>query len=94
MLKVKKVIVVLLAMGLWLYFCQGSFVRAEDFSDEGLQFSVDGGKIYFFQPQTGRIFIYQITTNRFSSLLTLKKLGQDLKQSRSLSILEQQEEKE
>ena len=66
---------------------------AEDFSQEDLQFGVDGGKIYFFQPRTGRIFIYQITTNRFSHLLSLEKLGENLKQSRSLSIIEEQEQK-
>ena len=66
-------------------------VFAQDVSEDNLQFCVDEGKIYFFQPETGRIFVYPTTTNRFSHLLTLEKLGGDLKQSRSLPVIEEKE---
>ena len=84
----KKVIFILGAIAMVVYFWQIDFAQAEDFSEDNLQFCVEGGKIYFFQPQTGRIFVYQTTTNRFSRLLTLEKLGEDLKQTRSLSSVE------
>ena len=83
----KLSIFILLTLGLVLCFWQ---VFAQD-DDDDLEFSVDGGKIYFFQPETGRIFVYQTTTNRFSRLLTLEELGKDLKQSRSLSVIEEKE---
>ncbi len=83
----KKFIFMFLVVGLLLLGC--GEVRAQDKPEDNLQFCVDGGQIYFFQPQTGRIFVYQITTNRFSRLLTLEKLGQNLKQSRSLSTLKE-----
>jgi len=87
----KKAILILSAIGLLLYFGR---VHAEDLPEDNLQFSVDGGKIYFFQPQTGWIFVYQAASGRFSRLFTLEKLGGDLKQSRSLSVIEKEQEKE
>lgn len=80
----------ILVAGLLLYFCPVNPVCSEDFSGEHLQFCVDGGKIYFFQPETGRIFIYQTTTNRFSRMYTVEKLGADLKQSRSVPVSEEE----
>ena len=90
--RIKKFILILLAVGLVLYLWQANFARAEDFSEDGLQFCADGGQIYFFQPQTGRIFVYGATTKRFSHLLTLEKLGKNLKQSRLLPIVEKEKE--
>ena len=100
----KKAILISSAIGLLLYFWQLNFapslrigtgrVHAEDLPEDNLQFSVDGGKIYFFQPQQGRIFVYQAASGRFSRLFTLEKLGGDLKQSRSLSVIEKEQEKE
>lgn len=84
---------IFLMIGLLLYFWPANFICAQDVSKDNLQFSVEGGKLYFFQPQTGRIFVYQTTTNRFSHLITLEELGKDLKQSRSLSVLEEKENK-
>lgn len=83
----RKLAFIILFFGLILYFGKINFVRAEDTPDNNLQFCVDAGKLYFFQPDSGRIFVYQLTTNRFSQLLTLEKLGEDLKQSRSLSVI-------
>ena len=90
----KKAILILSAIGLLLYFCQSSFTHAEDLPEDNLQFSVDGSKIYFFQPQQGRIFVYQATSGHFSRLFTLGKLGGDLKQSRSLPAIEKEQEEE
>ena len=81
----RRSILILGLIGLLVYFWQLNLTRAEDLPENNLQFDVDGGKIYFFQPQTGKVFVYRITTNRFSHLLTLEKLGKDLKKSRSLS---------
>lgn len=89
MQRLKKIVLVsVLAAVLALYFYQANLIRAQEVSTDNLQFCVDAGKIYFFQPQTGRIFVYQGTTNRFNRLLTLEALGEDLKQSRSLSVIE------
>ena len=100
----KKAILILSAIGLLLYFWQLNLTpplhagagraHAEDLPEDNLQFSVDGGKIYFFQPQQGRIFVYQATNGRFNYLFTLEKLGGDLKRSRSLSVIEKEQEKE
>ncbi len=96
----KRIVFILLIAGLVLYFWQAkkqppglewTEVFARDVPEDNLQFCVDGGRIYFFQPETGRIFVYQ-TTTRFSRLLTLEKLGKDLKQSRSLSVIEIEKE--
>ena len=81
-------------VGLLVYLWGMSILYAQDAPEDTLQFSVDGGRIYFFQPETGRIFVYQATTNRFSRLLTLEKLGESLKQSRSVSIIEEEIEEE
>ena len=88
----KFFIFLFLVIGLLLYLAQQSPNYAQEPSLDNLQFSVDGGKIYFFQPQSGNIFVYQTTTNRFSHVLTLEKLGKDLKQSRSLSAIEEKEQ--
>lgn len=73
-----------------LSFSQAHIAQAADFTDDYLQFSVEGGKIYFFQPHTGRIFVYQTTTSRFSHMLTLESLGEDLRRSRSISKIEEE----
>ena len=86
----KKFIFMFLVVGLLLLGC--GEVRAQDKPEDNLQFCVDGGQIYFFQPQTGRIFVYRATTKRFSRLLTLEKLGKNLKQSRLLPIVEKEKE--
>ena len=76
----KMAVIIMLAAG---FLCTKVF--AEKFAKDNLQFCVDRGKIYFFQPKTGRIFVYPTTTNRLSRILTLEKLGEDLTQSRSLT---------
>lgn len=90
----KKIVFILLIAGSLLYFWRANIIRAQDEDADDLEFSVDGGRIYFFQPETGRIFVYQANTNRFSRLLTLEKLGESLKQSRSVSIIEEEIEEE
>ncbi len=75
-----------------LFFSQAPVARAADFSDDYLQFAIEGGKIYFFQPRTGRVFVYQTTTSRFSHMLTLEGLGEDLRRSRSISKIEKETE--
>jgi len=84
--------ILVISLGLYALGLKGARVFAQDIPDipkGNLQFSVDAGKIYFFQPETNRIFVYQSTTNRFSRLLILEKLGEDLEQRRSLSVIEE-----
>lgn len=80
----------IISITICLFFSQAPIARAADFSDDYLQFSIEGGKIYFFQPRTGRVFVYQITTSRFSHMLTLESLGEDLRRSRSISVIEEE----
>ncbi len=87
-----KVLIFLINLGVILTLLIPCCAKAEESADfNNLQFSVDNGKIYFFDPATGRIFIYQITTNRLTTLLTLKRLGEDLEQARSLRVIQEGE---
>ncbi|MBN2097210.1 MAG: hypothetical protein JW714_01895 [Candidatus Omnitrophica bacterium] len=92
MQRLKLAVLSLLLVTIALYFWHMNNSGAQDEAQPNLQFAIEGGKIYFFEPKTGRIFVYQATTNRFSQLLTLEELGKDLKQSRSLSTVEREKE--
>ena len=80
----------IISIAICLFFSQVPIARSADFSDDYLQFAIEGGKIYFFQPRTGRVFVYQTTTSRFSHMLTLESLGADLRRSRSISVIEEE----
>jgi len=95
MFKSSRILIIFLIFAFsYFFFAHLHEASASDFSDDYLQFSVEGGKIYFFQPHTGRVFVYQTTTSRFSHMLTLQKLGEDMKRSRSISVIEEETEQE
>jgi len=79
-----------------LTFCQkgsemasSAFAQDNDFSnkDSLLTFCVDGGKMYFYDPRSKKIYIYS-TRGEFQRAYEIDKLGMRLKSISSSEIRE------